>query len=122
MEGVPLEIQVREAGPVTVLDVSGKLTPDQGDVRLLETIDQLLQGGATRILINLDQVPYMDSAGIGTLVSCYKHATERGVTLKLLNPRKRIFDLLHLVKLDKIFECFHEEQQAVASFGTGQHP
>lgn len=104
---------------MTVLDLSGKLTPDQGDVRLLETIDQLLQGGSTRILFNLDQVPYMDSAGIGTLVSCYKHASERSATLKLLNPRKRIFDLLHLVKLDKIFECFHDEQEAIASFGSG---
>ena len=120
MKGVHLEIQVREAGPVTVLDLSGKLTPDQGDVRLLETIDQLLQGGTTRILINLDQVPYMDSAGIGTLVSCYKHTSERSALLKLLNPRKRIFDLLHLVKLDKIFECFQDEQQAVASFGGTQ--
>ena len=112
-----MEIQVREAGPVTVLDLTGKLTPDQGDVRLLETIDQLLQAGTSSILINLDQVPYMDSAGIGALVSCYKHVSERGATLKLLNPRKRIFDLLQLVKLDKIFECFHEEQLAVASFG-----
>jgi anti-sigma B factor antagonist len=117
-----LEIHVREAGLVTVLDLCGKLTRDQGDAQLLETIDRLLLGGASRILINLDQVPYMDSAGIGALVSCYKRALDRGSTLKLLNPKKRIFDLLHLVKLDGIFECFHDEQQAIASFAIGQGP
>ena len=117
-----MEIHVRETGPVTVLDLAGKLTPYHGDAPLVDTVDGILQGGATRILINLDQVPYMDSAGIGALVSCYKHALERGATLKLLNPKKRVFDLLHLVKLDKIFECFHEEQQAIASFASGEGP
>ncbi len=117
-----MEIQVREAGPVTVLDLAGKLTGFQGDETLLGTVDRLLAGGTSRILINLDQVPYMDSAGIGALVTSYKHAVEGGATLKLLNPQKRIFDLLHIVKLDGIFECFNEEQQAIASFAAGQGP
>ena len=64
----------------------------------------------------------MDSSGIGALVTCYKHAVDRGATLKLLNPRKRVFDVLHLVKLDGIFECFHDEQLAVTSFANGQGP
>ena len=117
-----MEIHVREAGLVTVLDLSGKLTLYEGHALLLDTIDRLLRDGTGRILINLDQVPYMDSAGIGALVTCYKHALERGSTLKLLNPRKRVFDVLHLVKLDGIFECFQEEQQAIASFAIGQDP
>ena len=117
-----MEIHVREAGLVTVLDLSGKLTLYQGHALLLDTVDRLLHGGTGRILINLDQVPYMDSAGIGALVTCYKRALERGSTLKLLNPRKRVFDVLHLVKLDGIFECFHDEQQAIASFAIGQGP
>lgn len=107
---------------MTVLDLSGKLTVYEGASLLLDTIDRLLHGGTSRILINLDQVPYMDSAGIGALVSCYNHSTERGSILKLLNPKKRVFDLLHLVKLDRIFECFHDEQQAIASFAIGQGP
>jgi anti-sigma B factor antagonist len=117
-----LEIHVREAGPVTVLDLSGKITLYEGAAPLQETIDRLLHAGTSRLLINLDQVLYMDSAGIGALVSCYKRALERGSTLKLLNPKKRVFDLLHLVKLDRIFECFHDEQQAIASFVIGQGP
>lgn len=115
-----MEIHVREEGPVTVLDLSGKMTLHQGDALLLDTVDRLLHGGPSRILINLDQVPYIDSAGIGALVSCYRRAVERGSTLKLLNPKRRVFDLLHLVKLDEIFECFHDEQQAIASFAIGQ--
>ena len=115
-----MEIQVREAGPVTVLDLSGKLTPYHGDAPLLDTVSQFVEDGISRILINLDQVPYIDSAGIGALVSCYKHAVERGATVKLLNPQKRVFDLLQVVKLDKVFECFHEEQQAIASFATAK--
>ncbi|HZL86093.1 MAG TPA: STAS domain-containing protein [Candidatus Krumholzibacteria bacterium] len=117
-----MEIHVREVGPVTVLDLTGKLTLDKGGAGLLDAIDGLLHCGTRAILINLDQVPYMDSAGIGALVSSYKRALDRGATVKLLNPKKRVFDLLHLVKLDAIFECFHEEQQAIASFATGQAP
>jgi anti-sigma B factor antagonist len=117
---VAMEILVREVGPVTVLDLSGKLTPYHGDAPLQDTVIELVQGGTRRILINLDQVPYIDSAGIGALVSCYKHAVERGATVKLLNPQKRIFDLLQVVKLDKVFECFHEEQQAIASFAIAK--
>ena len=116
-----MEIHVREVGPVTVLDLTGKLTLDQG-ARLLDAIAPLLQGGTRAILINLDEVPYMDSAGIGALVASYKRALDGGATVKLLNPKKRVFDLLHLVKLDAIFECFHEEQQAITSFATGHAP
>ncbi len=103
-----------------VIDLSGKLTLGQGDSELLKTVERLLQDGAQGILINLDQVPYMDSAGIGVLVTCCKRAVERGARVKLLNPRKRVFDLLHLVKLDTIFEVFHEEPQAIASFAAGE--
>jgi anti-sigma B factor antagonist len=115
-----LEIQVREAGTVTVLDLSGKLTGYEGVELLQDAVGGLVHRGTSHILINLDQVPYMDSAGIGALVTCYKRALERGSTLKLLNPQKRVFDLLHIVKLDRIFECFNEETQALASFSTGQ--
>ena len=115
-----MEIGVREVGPVTVLDLSGKVTLDQGDSLLVETVDALLEGGTSRrILVNLDQVPYMDSAGIGALVTCFRHAADRASTLKLVNPKKRVYDLLQVVKLDRIFECFDDEQQAVASFGAG---
>ena len=103
-----------------MLDLTGKLTPFQGDSPLFDAVDGLLQSGARSILINLDQVPYMDSSGIGALVSCYKHAVDRGAAVKLLNPKKRVFDLLHLIKLDAIFEVFHDEPQAIASFPAGE--
>jgi anti-anti-sigma factor len=112
-----MKIQLRRLGSVTVLDLSGKVTMGQADEALLAKVAELLEGeGLRHLLINLEQVPYMDSTGIGTLVLCYKHARQKNAELKLLNPAKRVFDLLHIVKLDSIFECFTDEQQAVASF------
>jgi len=112
-----VEINERTVGPVTVLDLSGKLTLGHSDERVLAEVVRVLESGAARVLINLDQVPYMDSAGMGALVTCGKRAVERGAALKLLNPSKRVYDLLTLVKLDRVFEMFHDETAAVASFG-----
>jgi anti-sigma B factor antagonist len=112
-----VDVQLRQSGTVTVVDLSGKVTLGQGDEALLARVSELLEvAGTKRLLINLDQVPYMDSAGIGALVQCYKRAEEHDATLKLLNPRRRVYDLLHVVKLDSVFQCFTDEQQAIASF------
>jgi len=105
---------------VTVLDLSGKLTLGHSDDGVLEAVQRLVDAGTAQILINLDQVSYMDSAGIGALVTCGKRATEGGSAVKLLNPQKRVYDLLTLVKLDRIFQVFHDEQAAIASFTNGE--
>lgn len=114
-----MKIQLRQVGDVIVLDLSGKVTLGQGDEALLAKVGELVDGGGTKhLLVNLEHVPYMDSSGLSTLVLCYKRATAAGATIKLLNTRKRVYDLLHVVKLDTIFESFTTEVQAIASFGS----
>jgi len=113
-----LKIEVRKRETVYILDVNGKIVLGSGDQELVDGVTGLLTvEGAHHILINLHQVPYMDSMGIGTLIRCHKRAAERGSTMKLLNPGKKVYDILHIVKLDSVFECFTDEELAIASFG-----
>jgi anti-sigma B factor antagonist len=113
-----LEIQVRDRRGVIVLDVQGKITLGNGAEALLAQVTSLLAPDTPRrVIINLAQVPYMDSAAIGALVTCQKRAHEARSSIRLLNPTKRVYDLLHLVKLDSIFESFTDEDLAVDSFG-----
>jgi len=111
-----MKIDTRIEGIVTVLDLDGKLTPGHGDTLLRETVERLLAEGRMQILLNLEKVPYMDSAGISQLVSSYKLVSTAGGTIKLLNPLKRVYDVLQLVKLNSLFEIHHEEAAALASF------
>ena len=113
-----MDVGVRDLGNVTVLDLSGKLTRGDGGPELRATVDRLLADGRVRILLNLAQVPYMDSAGISELVATHKKAAITGGAVKLLNPLKRVYDILQLVKLDSIFETYQDEATAVASFGA----
>lgn len=111
-----MKMDIRLKGIVTVLDLDGKLTPGHGDTLLRETVERLLAEGQQLIILNLEKVPYMDSAGISQLVSCYKLVSTAGGTIKLLNPLKRVYDVLQLVKLNSLFEIHHEETAAIASF------
>ena len=111
-----MDVSVRRAGSVTVLDLRGKVTLGAPDEMLRRRVEEVATGNA-KILVNLEEVPYMDSAGLGGLVRCHKLAAAAGAEIKLLNPAKRVFDLLHVVKLEQIFECFHDEETAIASFG-----
>lgn len=111
-----MDFSVRDIGDVAVLDLSGKLTRADGSDVLRSAVDALLAGGRNRVLLNLAHVPYMDSAGIGEIVSAHKRMTATGGTVKLLNPMKRVYDVLQLVKLDSIFETYQDEPTALASF------
>ena len=111
-----MKASVRHHGKVTVVDLSGKITIGEGDVVLRDKVLELLDGGHSKILLSLEKVSYMDSAGIGELVACFKKAREKGGTVKLLKPSGKVEDLLQLTKLWEVFEIFDEEQQAVASF------
>lgn len=114
-----MDIRVRHLGSVIVLDLVGKVTLGEGEEALLAKVTELVRTqGARQLLINLENVPYMDSSGIGSLVQCHRRATQGNAAVKLLNAKKRVYDLLQVVKLDSIFECFTDEQAAVASFGT----
>lgn len=111
-----LKLAVREAGHVSVVDLSGKITIGEGDALLREKVQELLDAGVKNILLNLEKVSYMDSAGIGELVAVYKRAREKGGTVKLLRPSGKVLDLLVLTKLEEVFESYQDEKAALVAF------
>jgi anti-sigma B factor antagonist len=111
-----MKTAVRQSGNVAVVDLSGKITIGEGDVLLRDRVHSLLEEGKKNILLNLEKVSYMDSAGIGELVACYKRAREKGGVVKLLRPSSKVQDLLQLTKLEEVFETFESEKEALASF------
>lgn len=111
-----MKTTVRTVGQVSVVELSGKITIGEGDVVLRDKVLELLNAGNSKILLSLEKVSYMDSAGIGELVACFKKAREKGGTVKLLKPSGKVEDLLQLTKLWEVFEIFDEEKQAIASF------
>jgi anti-sigma B factor antagonist len=113
-----LTINERNAGNVTILDLSGRITIGEGSVQLREAVRRLLEQGHKNLLIDLGQVDYVDSSGIGELVSCYTTTKNQGGQLKLLNLTKKIKDLLSITKLLTVFETFDDEGSALASYGS----
>ena len=111
-----LTINQRQSGDVTILDLSGRITIGEGSVQLREAVKELLGSGNKKILLNLGNVSYVDSSGIGELVSSYTTTSNQGGQLKLLNLGKKIKDLLMITKLLTVFQTFDDEQQAVASY------
>ncbi|MGA2434189.1 MAG: STAS domain-containing protein [Bryobacteraceae bacterium] len=106
----------RQVGDVTVIDVSGRITLGEGSSNLRDGIRALLTEGKKKILLNLGDVSYIDSSGIGELVSAYTSVTNQGGKLKLLNLTKRVRDLLQITKLYTVFDVFDAEATAVRSF------
>ena len=111
-----MKATVRQVGAVAVVDLNGKITIGEGDVILRDRVVELLDKDVKHILLNLEKVTYMDSAGIGELVACYKRAKEKGGNVKLLSPSGKVHDLLQLTKLEEVFETYREEREAVGSF------
>jgi len=111
-----LSIKDREVGDVTILDLSGKITIGEGSVQLREAVRRLLDDGKKKILLNLGEVAYVDSSGIGELVSSYTTTNNQSGQLKLLNLTKKIQDLLMITKLLTVFETFDSEASALQSF------
>ena len=111
-----LNINERQAGDVTVLDMSGKITIGEGSVSLRSAIRRLLEEGKKRILLNLSAVSYIDSSGIGELVSSYTAINKEGGQLKLLNLTQKIKDLLTITKLLTVFDVYDSEAEALNSF------
>jgi anti-sigma B factor antagonist len=106
----------RDAGSVTVVDFSGRITLGDGSALLRKTLRDLLEDQRTRIVLNLGDVDYIDSSGIGELVSGYTSVKNRGGELKLLNLTKKVHDLLQITKLFTVFEVHSDEHAAVRSF------
>ena len=113
-----MEIAERTVNDVTILDLKGKMTLGEGDELLKEKINSLLAAGKKKLLLNLEGVPYIDSAGLGEVVRTYTTVSRQGGTLKLLNLTKRIEDLLSITKLLTVFETFDSEAEAVQSFSA----
>ena len=111
-----MQIEERVLSGVTVLDLKGKITLGEGDEALRDRINQLLQKGSKKILLNLAGVPYIDSAGLGEVVRTYTTVSRQGGQLKLVNLTKRITDLLMITKLLTVFETFDAEQEALKSY------
>jgi len=111
-----MKSNVRQIGHVSVVDLSGKITIGEGDVALRNAVQEILDAGNQHILLNLEKVSYMDSAGIGELVACYKRAKEKEGSVKLLNPSGKVYDLLSLTKLEEVFDTFKDEKVALVSF------
>ncbi len=103
---------------VTVLDLKGKMTLGEGDELLKDKINSLLQQNRKNIVLNLEAVPYIDSAGLGEIVRTYTTVSRQGGKLKLVNLTKRITDLLSITKLLTVFETFDSEQEAIRSFAS----
>lgn len=113
-----IKIEERLIGPVTVLDIVGKLTIDQGAQHIKDKINSLLSQERTHIVLNLQNVPYIDSGGLGQLVASYGSVRKAGGALKLLNVNSRNHDLLSITRLVTVFESFDSETDAVQSFPT----
>jgi anti-sigma B factor antagonist len=111
-----LNISERQAGDVTILDMSGKVTIGEGSVALRNTIRRLLGEGKKSIILNLAEVGYIDSSGIGELVSSFSTVRKEGGNLKLLSLTQKIQDLLAITKLLTVFDTFDDEGEALASY------
>lgn len=111
-----MTITERKKGDVTILDVDGKILLGEGDVQLKRKIDELIERKDQKLLLNLANVPYMDSGGLGEIVRSYTTVKRAGGELKLLGVTKRISDLLTITKLVTVFEIFDSEDEAVKSF------
>jgi len=111
-----LRATYRDAGVVTVVDIGGRITLGEGSALLRKTIRELLDDNRTKIVLNLADVNYIDSSGIGELVTAFTTVKNRGGDLKLLHLTKKVHDLLQLTKLFTVFDVYSDENIALGSF------
>ena len=111
-----MKSSTRQIDGVTVVDLSGRITLGEGSVILRETVRDLLSKGNKKILLNLGEVNYIDSSGIGELVSAFTTVRNQGGDLKLLNLTKKVHDLLQITKLYTVFDVKDDEAGAIKSF------
>ena len=115
-----MQIEERTVGDVLILDVKGRITLGEGDEILKDKVNSLLNQGLKKIVLNLAEVPYIDSAGLGEIVRTYTTVSRQGGSLKLLSLTKRITDLLAITKLLTVFETYESESEAVQSFSSAK--
>ena len=111
-----MKISTRQVDGVTILDFGGRITLGEGSVQLRDSVRDLLGKGQKKILLNLGDVNYIDSSGIGELVSAYTTVRNQGGELKLLNLTRKVHDLLQITKLYTVFDVKDDEASAIASY------
>ena len=111
-----LKLSTRQVDGVTIVDCSGRITLGEGSVVLRDAVKDLLSKGQKKIVLNLADVNYIDSSGIGELVSAYTTVKNQGGELKLLNLTKKVHDLLQITKLYTVFDLKDDEASAVKAF------
>jgi len=113
-----LKVAVRHAGDVAIVDLSGRITLGEGSGLLRGTIKELVASGHSKILLNLKDVSYIDSAGLGEMVGSYATVTNLGGEIKLLNVQSKVGDLLQITKLFTVFVTHTDENEAVRGFAA----
>jgi anti-sigma B factor antagonist len=113
------KVKVRNAGDVAILDMAGRITLGDGSGMVRNSIKELVAGGTRKILLNLHDVTYLDSAGLGELVGSYATITNLGGQIKLLHPQGKVTDMLTVTKLYTIFNSYTDEGEALRSFQGG---
>ena len=111
-----VKLNTRQVGDVSVMDVAGRITLGEGSSALRDSLREMVAKNQKKILLNLGEVSYIDSSGIGELVSGFTTVTNQGGQLKLLNLTKRVKDLLQITKLYTVFDVHDDEAYAVRSF------
>jgi anti-sigma B factor antagonist len=113
-----MQINQRIVGDVAIVEVIGEIVANSGDALLKDKVSSLRQQGYTRVVVDLGNVPYMDSAGLGDLILAYATTKKSGGTLKLMRVTKRLQDLLTITKLVSVFDTYDDETAALASFSA----
>ena len=113
-----VKLTTRQVGDVTVIDLSGRITLGEGSSTLRDSLRELTAKGNKKILLNLSEVSYIDSSGIGELVSGFTSVSKADGTLKLLGLTKRVKDLLQITKLYTVFDVHEDEAHAIRSFAS----
>jgi anti-sigma B factor antagonist len=113
---VTMKASTRQVDGITIVDLSGRITLGEGSVVLRDTIRDVVSQGNKKILLNLGDVTYIDSSGIGELVSAYTSVRNQGGDLKLLNLTKKVHDLLQITKLYTVFDVKDDEATAIGAF------
>jgi anti-sigma B factor antagonist len=111
-----VKIEERTVGPVVVLDMAGRLVAGESQGRLKDKINSLVLQGRLQIVLNLAEVSYIDSTGLGELVASYSTVTRRNGQIKLLNLTTKVQDLMAICRLSTVFETFESEAKALSSF------
>src|ERR1039457_2340692 len=115
-----VKLTTHEQGDVIIVDVSGRLTLGEGTSSLRKRMRELVEGGSRRIVLNMADVTYIDSSGIGELIAGYTTVTAAGGGMKLCNLAKNVHELLNITKLCTIFETFEDEASAIGSFSVAK--